>query len=82
MSANSFPFKPLKAMQAAAVLLNTEQSQQMSYHRLLKLLYIADKKHLKATGRPITGGHMVATDKGPLSSPIYDGIKLADIGGG
>ena len=45
-----FPFRSLKAMQAVATLLDDERSRQMSYYRLLKLLYLADKEHLKATG--------------------------------
>jgi uncharacterized phage-associated protein len=47
----------------------------MPYYRLLKLLYLADKEHLKATGRPIVGGRLVAMDKGPLHSAVYDLIR-------
>jgi len=72
MPAKIFHFKSRTAMQAAAVLLDTERSRQMGYYRLLKLLYIADRKHLEQTGTPITGGRMVAMDKGPLSSAVYD----------
>ncbi len=36
-----------KALQASAVLLNTAQSKRMSYLRLLKLLYIANRESLK-----------------------------------
>ncbi|NQU21002.1 MAG: SocA family protein [Candidatus Nealsonbacteria bacterium] len=75
MPDKSFPFKPAKATQAAAILLDFERSRQMGYYRLLKLLYIADKAHLKATGRPIIGGRLVAMDKGPLHSAVYDLIK-------
>ena len=75
MPVTSFRFKPVKAMQAAAVLLDAERTRQMSYYRLLKLLYLADRRHLKETGRPITGGRTVAMDQGPLSSSVYDLIK-------
>jgi uncharacterized phage-associated protein len=75
MSEKSFPFKPAKAMQAAAILLDSERSRQMGYYRLLKLLYLADREHLKATGRPIVGGRMVAMDRGPLHSEVYDLVK-------
>jgi len=75
MAAKCFPFKSLKAMQAVATLLDGERSRQMSYYRLLKLLYIADRRHLGKTGRPILGGQAVAMDKGPLSSAVYDLIK-------
>jgi uncharacterized phage-associated protein len=74
MPTNEFPFNPLKAMQAVSYLLDEEQGKLMSYWRLLKLLYLADRKHLKKRGRPIIGGHAVAMDHGPLSSPVYDAI--------
>jgi len=75
MRPTSFRFKPVKAMQAAAVLLDAEQTKQMSYYRLLKLLYFADRRHLQETGRPIIGGRTVAMDQGPLSSQVYDLIR-------
>ncbi len=75
MPDKSFPFKPAKAIQAAAILLDLERTRQMGYYRLLKLLYLADRSHLKDTGRPIIGGRLVAMDKGPLHSAVYDLIK-------
>lgn len=75
MPVTCFRFKPVKAIQAAGVLLDAERTKQMSYYRLLKLLYFADRRHLEETGRPITGGRTVAMDQGPLSSPVYDLIK-------
>jgi len=75
MAAKSFRFKPRKAMQAVGVLIDNERSKQMSYYRVLKLLYIADREYLAETGRPITGGRYVAMDQGPLNSPLYDLIK-------
>ena len=75
MATKGFPFNSLKAIQAAAILLGAERSWQMGYYRLLKLLYLADRKHLKNTGRPILGGHAVAMDRGPLNSAVYDLIK-------
>ncbi len=77
MTTQSFPFNPLKAFQAIAVLLGRERCKEMAYYRLLKLLYIAERTHLKRTGRPILGGHVVAMERGPLSSPVYDLIKLS-----
>ena len=75
MTTEAFPFKPAKAIQAAAVLLDRERSRQMSAYRLLKLLYLADRSHLERTGRPIVGGRMVATNAGPLHSAVYDLVK-------
>ncbi len=75
MPAKFFPFKPEKAAQAAAILLDAERAHQMAYYRLLKLLYLADKEHLRLTGRPIIGGRLVAMDRGPLHSAVYNLVK-------
>jgi len=72
---NTFPFDVNKAAQAIGVLHSTEHASDVSYYRLLKLLYIADRESLKETGRPIVGGNSVAMDKGPLNSPVYNLIK-------
>jgi uncharacterized phage-associated protein len=67
-------FKAQKAVEAAGVLLRAEHGS-MSYLRLLKLLYIADRESLKESGRPIVGGAVVAMDRGPLHSAVYDLVK-------
>src|SRR5438445_7794460 len=72
---NTFPFDVNKATQAIGVLHSTERAADVSYYRLLKLLYIADRESLKETGRPIVGGNSVAMDKGPLNSPVYKLIR-------
>lgn len=73
--AMNFPFKIDKTIQAAGVLLCSERSRQMSYLRLLKLLYIADRESLRKTGRPIIGARPVAMDYGPLHSEVLDLVK-------
>ena len=69
-----FRFNAKKAVQAAGVLLDVEGGR-MSYFRLLKLLYIADRESIKETGYPITLSHAAALDHGPILSEIYDLIK-------
>src|SRR6266481_4115650 len=64
-----------KAIQAASVLLKTDRCKRMSYLRLIKLLYIADRESLKETGRKITRDRTVAMKNGPVLSGIYDLIK-------
>ncbi len=68
-------FDAEKAVQAAGVLLRAHEGRQMEFLRLLKLLYIADRESLKATGSPIIGNKPVAMDYGPLHSAVYDLIK-------
>jgi uncharacterized phage-associated protein len=64
-----------KTVQAVACLLRLEPSSEMSYMRLLKLLYIADRESLGETGAPITGDSVVAMKRGPVLSETYDLIK-------
>ena len=72
---NVFPFDLSKAIQALGILHDEENDAKVSTYRLLKLLYISDRKYLKATGRPIVGGRDVAMRRGPLSSNAYDLVK-------
>jgi uncharacterized phage-associated protein len=64
-----------KALQASAVLLNAVRWKRMSYMRLLKLLYIANRESLKETGRVIVPDHFVAMKNGPVLSGLLDVIK-------
>jgi uncharacterized phage-associated protein len=69
------PFHLLKVIQASAVLLKRAEGGQMEYIRLLKLLYIADRKSLRDTGMTITGDRVCAMDQGPVLSETYNLIK-------
>ncbi len=64
-----------KIIQAVGVLLKCERDHHMSYLRLLKLLYIADRESLRESCRPILGIRPVAMKYGPLHSAVYDLIK-------
>ncbi|RPH50057.1 MAG: DUF4065 domain-containing protein [Desulfobacteraceae bacterium] len=44
-------------------------------HRISKILYFADRKHLARFGRPIIGDHFVAMKDGPVPSKTYDLMK-------
>lgn len=75
-----FPFDERKSAAAAGYLL-TLQGGQMNYMRLLKLLYLADRKSLASLERPITGDTPVSMDRGPVLSCVYDLIKTSTPGG-
>lgn len=45
-------------------------------HKIFKILYFADQKHLTKYGRPITGDHYIAMEHGPVPSRIYDMVKI------
>lgn len=62
-------------IQAAGVLVEQSAGHQISYIRLLKLLYLADRDMLAQTGLPITFDRVVAMDNGPVLSNTYNLIK-------
>src|SRR5579864_4403328 len=67
-------FNETKATQAAAQLLRL-RGGRMSYVKLVKLLYLADREALIRWGRPITTDHYVSMDEGPVVARIYDLIR-------
>jgi uncharacterized phage-associated protein len=67
-------FNPHKAVQAAGVILRAE-GKRTTRLRLLKLLYIAERKCLAETGRQLIGGKLVAMDHGPLHSDVLNLIN-------
>ena len=60
-----------RATQAAARLLKL-RGGAMSYMKLLKLMYLADRKALLEHGRPITYDRFVSMDHGPVLSQTYN----------
>lgn len=63
-----------RSLQASAHLLRLD-GKRMSYLRLLKLLYIADREWLVEAGESLTGDRAFAMRFGPVLSTIYDLIK-------
>lgn len=64
-------FNEKKATQAAAHLLRL-RGGRMSYMKLIKLLYLADREALLSWGRPISTDRYVSMDRGPVLSRILD----------
>jgi uncharacterized phage-associated protein len=71
----SFRFNVEKTIQAIGAFLRFHGAREMSYLRLIKLLYLADRESLKETGRPITGDRIAAMQHGPVLIGVYDLIK-------
>jgi uncharacterized phage-associated protein len=67
-------FNEAKATQAAARLLRL-RGGRMSYVKLIKLLYLADREALIRWGRPLTTDSYLSTDAGPVVSRISDLIR-------
>jgi uncharacterized phage-associated protein len=64
-------FNERKATQAAAHLLRL-RGGRMSYMKLVKLLYLADREALLSWGRPISTDRYVSMDRGPVLSRVLD----------
>lgn len=47
----------------------------IDFHKILNLLFFADKYHLNQYGRPIVGGSYYAGAYGPICMPVYDVLK-------
>ncbi len=69
-----FRFDFDKSVQAASYLLHLEEGR-MSYLRLLKLLYIAERELLAQTAAPLTGDIYKAMEHGPVLSQVLNLIK-------
>ena len=67
-------FNEAKATQAAACLLKL-RGGQMSYLKLVKLLYLADREALLRWDRPITTDRYVSMDNGPVLSRVLNLIN-------
>ena len=63
-----------KAIQAIGVILR-EEGKVATRLRILKLLYIADRQALQASGTPILASKLVAMKHGPLHSEVLDLIN-------
>ena len=76
-----FVFNEKRAAQAAARLLR-RHGGPMEYFKLIKLLYLADRRVFIESGLPITGDRMVSMEHGPVLSGVYDLIKGEATGDG
>ncbi len=66
------PFNETKATQAAAHLIKRRGQGYMSYMKLIKLLYFADREALLRWGSPITADTFYSMDRGPVLSRVHD----------
>jgi uncharacterized phage-associated protein len=68
-------FDEVKATQAAALFLKLAGCP-LNYVALIKLLYKADREAIRRFGLPITTDNYAAMKLGPVTSRIYDRIKM------
>ena len=66
-------FNSEKSLQAVLYIAN--RVERKDFHKIFKVLYIADREHLIKYGRPITGDTYIAMKDGPVPSKIDDIFK-------
>lgn len=65
-----FNFNQKRAL--AATLYVASKLTLANFHKVLKIIYFADLKHIQRYGSPITGDRYIAMEKGPVASWIMD----------
>lgn len=69
--------RPDKIVEAVLVILNEAKRRNatVTQYDIVKTLFIADRSHLNAWGRPITFDNYVAMEHGPVPSLAYNILK-------
>ena len=71
-----YPFRYDQKTAVEALLYIAERLDDPTLHRVFKVMYFADKKHLEQYGRLIFGDCYIAMKKGPVPSRIYTLAKI------
>ncbi len=69
-----FKFDLDKAMASIKLILKNLNGS-CDFHKLFKILYFAEQKHLVKYGSPIIGDKFIAMRNGPVPSNVYDLLK-------
>ncbi|MEA3348861.1 MAG: Panacea domain-containing protein [Pseudomonadota bacterium] len=72
-----FKFDQEKAIAVVLYVANKilEKEKPAGLHKIFKIVYFADQKHLARWGRPVSTDFFVAMKHGPVPSVIYDILK-------
>lgn len=72
-----FTYNQDKAFSAILYICQTLKKNDIStdLHKVFKILYFAERKHLSRYAMPITGDSFCAMDNGPVPSRLYDVLK-------
>lgn len=63
------------------ILYINERKRGLDHYHILKIIYLADKEHVKRYGRPISFDNFQALKFGPIPTTTYDLLKAALLGG-
>jgi len=75
----NYRYDEAKATQAAAYLIK-KYGGELKYMKLIKLLYLADRKSIELFGTPIVPDTFVSMPRGPVLSHVLDAINSDDNG--
>lgn len=78
LSQRTQSFDEVKATQAAAAFLRLAPDKSLNFMALIKLLYMADRIAMQRLGLPITTDRYVAMKHGPVTSALYNRMKLPE----
>ena len=59
-----------------SILYVANKLERRDLHKIFKILYFAERKHMQDWGRPIIGDTYIAMDAGPVPSRVYDILKI------
>lgn len=68
-------FKPKPDKLVETMLYLSLKEMELDQYKMVKLLYLADREHLRRFGRPITFDKYVAMPFGPVASAAFDLLK-------
>lgn len=68
-------FTPKPDKLADSILYLAHKGIELDQYKAVKLLYLADREHLRRFGRPITFDNYVAMKYGPVGSNAYDWLR-------
>lgn len=68
-------FTPKPDKLADSILYLALKGIELDQYKAVKLLYLADREHLRRFGRPITFDKYVAMKFGPVGSAAYDWLR-------
>lgn len=75
MAVHARLFNREKALEATLFI--AQQLSAPTMHSISKMLYLADKLHLKEYGRLICGDNYIAMEYGPVPSAVYNMMKVS-----
>ncbi len=64
-----------KANEVLLWVISRLKNNRVDFHKLFKILYFAEQKHLVKYGKPIIGDVFIAMKNGPVPSEIYHFLK-------